>query len=150
MRFSIQSTPIGVTPLREQLLSVSAGGYCSFEGWVRNHHLGKAVLSLEYEAYLPLALRQGETVLQTALERFEIEEVRAVHRIGPLEPGDLAVWIGVTAAHRGSAFEACRFLIDTIKETVPIWKHEFYADGTDVWVDPTECSCAHHHHHHHG
>ena len=145
MHFSLTSEPIESAMLRSGLLSRSAGGYCSFEGWVRNHHLGKDVVRLEYEAYPSLALKQGEAVLAQAMERFAIEGVRAVHRTGSLEPGELAVWIGVSAAHRDAAFAACRYIIDTIKETVPIWKHEFYTDGTEVWVDPTDCSCAHSH-----
>jgi len=145
MRFSLTERTIEPGPLRGALLSHSAGGFCAFEGWVRNHHLGKSVVRLEYEAYGSLASKQGEAVLAEALERFDIEEARAVHRTGSLEPGELAIWIGVSAAHRDAAFAACRFIIDTVKETVPIWKHEFYTDGTDVWVDPTECSCAHVH-----
>ena len=147
MRFSLSTDPIEVEPLREELRSVEVGGFCTFEGWVRNHHLGKGVVSLDYEAYAPLALKQGNAVVEEALAKFEIMDVRTVHRTGSLNPGELAIWIGVTAAHRAAAFEACRFLIDAIKETVPIWKHEFYTDGTEVWVDPTDCSCAHVHPH---
>ena len=145
MPFTITHELIDPFALRRQLASTTAGGFCCFEGWVRNHHLGMDVLSLEYEAYVPLACKQGELVLGMALERYDIEAAVACHRIGKLQPGDLAVWIGVTAAHRDAAFMACRYLIDTIKDTVPIWKHEFYIDGTESWVDPTSCSCAHSH-----
>ena len=141
MRFSLSHEPVEPERLRRELKDVSAGGYCAFEGWVRNHHLGRDVTSLTYEAYEPMALKQGDRVLEEALAKFEIIDARAVHRIGDLRPGDLAIWIGVTAAHRAEAFEACRYLIDTIKDTVPVWKHEFYADGTGEWVDPTACGC---------
>lgn len=127
---------------RRALQNDEAGGYCTFEGWVRNNHLGKEVDHLVYEAYPSLALKQGKQVVRMAAEKFDILNAQAIHRIGKLVPGDLAIWIGVTAAHRSDAFDACRYLIDTIKETVPIWKHEFYSDGTDVWVDPTDCHCA--------
>lgn len=146
MDFSLTSQPIDVASLRKSLRSVDCGGYCSFEGWVRNHHLGKEVRSLEYEAYAVLAVKEGNAVLGEARQRFGIAAASAVHRVGRLVPGDLAVWVGVSAAHRDAAFEACRYIIDTIKERVPVWKHEFYANGTDVWVDPTDCSCAGHQH----
>ena len=142
MRFELTHQPIDIDPHRGQLRNLHAGGYCAFEGWVRELHLGKAVTSLEYEAYPALALKQGNGAMDDALNLFEILDARAVHRTGRLLPGDLAVWIGVTAAHRDAAFEACRHIIDAIKATVPIWKHEFYVDGTDVWVDPTDCHCA--------
>ncbi len=145
MRFQVSNEPVDPASLRSGLLSKTAGGYCSFEGWVRNHHLGRDVIRLEYEAYPSLARKQGESVLAQAFDQYDIENAIAVHRTGSLEPGELAIWIGVSAAHRDAAFEACRYIIDTIKETVPIWKHEFYTDGTEVWVDPTDCSCAHSH-----
>lgn len=145
MVFQLTDKPFACDAGRAALQSLEAGGYCSFEGWVRNNHLGKDVLSLEYEAYEDLAIKQGNAVLRDAATRYEITAVRAIHRIGQLHPGDLAIWIGVSAPHRDAAFLACRYIIDTIKDTVPIWKHEFYADGTDVWVDPTDCSCSHTH-----
>lgn len=133
---------IDVASLRQGLLRPDAGGFCAFEGWVRDHHLGKDVLSLEYEAYEPLALRQGNALLEQACENWGLLGAVAVHRIGHLKPGEIAVWVGVCSAHRREAFAACRRIIDDIKATVPIWKHEFYRDGTDVWVDPTDCHCA--------
>lgn len=144
MDFQLTHDPIETGPLRSALQSVESGGFCTFEGWVRNHHLGKDVVSLDYEAYPELALKQGNAVLEAAGQKFAIHGARAVHRIGRLQPGDLAVWIGVSSPHRDAAFLACRYIIDTIKDTVPVWKHEFYADGSDVWVDPSACSCARH------
>lgn len=146
MKFEITDSIINVENLRSRLQRVDAGGFCSFEGWVRNHHFGKSVLHLEYEAYEPVALKEGNHLIENALNDFDILDARAVHRIGKLMPGELAVWIGVCAAHRAAAFDASRYLIDAIKDTVPVWKHEFYTDGTQVWVDPTECSCSIHEH----
>jgi len=142
MRFLITEEGFDPAVHRRALQNVEAGGYCAFEGWVRITHLGKMVDYLVYESYPSLALKQGEEVVRQAMEKFTILDARAIHRTGRLLPGELAVWIGVTAAHRSDAFEACRYLIDTIKTTVPIWKHEFYSDGTEVWVDPTDCRCA--------
>jgi molybdopterin synthase catalytic subunit len=142
MSFLLTEDAFDPVTYRPALQNVEAGGYCTFEGWVRKTHLGKAVEYLVYESYPSLALKQGEQVVAQAMEAFDILDVRVIHRTGKLVPGDLAVWIGVTAAHRSDAFDACRYLIDTIKATVPIWKHEFYSDGTDVWVDPTDCHCA--------
>lgn len=146
MRFHLDNGVADIGAFRQELLRLDAGGYCSFEGWVRNHHLGKDVLHLEYEAFAPLALKQGELLVEQALSRFDILDARVVHGLGKLMPGELAVWIGVCAVHRASAFEACRFLIDAVKDTVPVWKHEFYADGSSVWVDPTTCTCSAHNH----
>ena len=140
--FFLSEDSIDPIALRKGLPRRDAGGYCSFEGWARDCNLGKEVLELTYEAYVPLALKQGEAVIQEALEGFEILDASACHRTGCLVPGDLAVWIGVCAPHRAASFEACRYLIDRIKETVPIWKFEAYADGTSEWLDPTACGCA--------
>ncbi|MGE9296189.1 MAG: molybdenum cofactor biosynthesis protein MoaE [Puniceicoccales bacterium] len=145
MDFTLTSNSIDPNALRAPLLRVDAGGYCSFEGWVRNHHLGRDVTRLEYEAYGVLAERQGQQVLADAIARYDLLGAAAQHRIGSLLPGDMAVWVGVCAVHRGEAFEACRFIIDEIKATVPVWKHEFYTDGTEEWVDPTACHCDHRH-----
>jgi len=145
MNFCLSNEPLVIAPRREQLLRLDAGGYCSFEGWVRNHHLGREVVRLEYQAYPALAEKQGVAVLADAVQRFDLLGAQAVHRIGRLDPGGLAVWVGVCAVHRSEAFEACRFIIDEIKATVPIWKHEFFADGTEEWVDPSHCHCDHRH-----
>jgi len=143
MTFTLSDKVIDPARLRSELERIDAGGFCSFEGWVRNHHLGRGVERLEYEAYGVLANSQGAKVLQDAMQRYEILEARAEHRIGQLAPGEMAVWVGVCSVHRAAAFEACRFIIDEIKATTPIWKHEFYTDGSDEWVDPTACHCDH-------
>ncbi|UHQ25161.1 molybdenum cofactor biosynthesis protein MoaE [Lysobacter sp. 5GHs7-4] len=113
-----------------------AGAYASFEGWVRDHHGGRSVTGLRYESYALLAEREGETIMAEALQRFAIVEARCVHRVGDLGVGELAVWVGVAAAHRDAAFAACRYIIDETKARVPIWKHERYAEGDAGWLHP--------------
>ena len=137
-RFSLSATPIDVTALRREMVAAAAGAYAGFEGWVRNHHAGRAVLGLRYEAYPRLALAEGERVLDEAMTRFDILDARCVHRTGTLAVGEVAVWIASTAAHRDAAFAATRHIIDAIKAQVPIWKHETYADGDAGWIHPVE------------
>ena len=135
-RFRLSETPFDVAALRAELLDARVGGYASFEGWVRDNHDGRAVTGLRYEAYAALAEQEGERILDEARERFAILDVRCVHRTGDLAIGELAVWVGVAAAHRDAAFAACRFVIDEVKARVPIWKHERYADGDAGWLHP--------------
>ena len=134
--FSISDQPIDIARLRDGLLDYRAGAFASFEGWVRDHNEGRAVLGLHYEAYAALAETQGEGILVEALARFAITDARCVHRVGELALGELAVWVGVAAAHRDAAFAACRWIIDEVKTRVPIWKHERYADGPAGWIHP--------------
>lgn len=143
MLFQLSDSPIEPSKHRSSLLGEHSGGYVAFEGWVRNHHLGKAVTELHYEAYSALALKTGTAILESAVDKFSLNAAVCVHRTGRLLPGDLAVYVGVTAAHRSEAFAACRRIIDEIKADVPIWKYEIYADGTSEWVNPAECHCAH-------
>src|SRR5713226_7596752 len=110
------------------------GALCVFVGVVRDENDGRAVLRLEYEAYEEMALPLMEDISATARHRWPISEIRIVHRLGRLEIGEPSVAVAVTAPHRGAAFEACRYAIDTLKATVPIWKKEFYADGA-VWLE---------------
>ena len=138
--FEIASDPIDPAACRRALAAEAAGAFVAFEGWVRDHNGGRAVTALEYEAYATLATSEGEAILAEAADRFEVEAVHAVHRTGRLAIGDLAVWVGVSAAHRGAAFDACRYVIDEVKARVPIWKRKHYADGTVEWVDPTASS----------
>jgi len=135
-RFRLSDKPVDVASLRAELLDARVGGYASFEGWVRDHHGGRAVTGLRYEAYAALAEQEGERILDEAREKFAILDVRCVHRTGDLAIGELAVWVGVAAAHRDAAFGACRFVIDEVKARVPIWKHERYADGDAGWLHP--------------
>jgi len=111
----ITQEAIDPAALQRSLLNPAAGGYCAFEGWVRNENEGHVVERLEYEAYEPLCISEGEKVLAEAKKKFPYLEARCVHRVGLLEIGDCAVWIGVVSAHRDEAFKACRYIIDEIK-----------------------------------
>jgi molybdopterin synthase catalytic subunit len=135
-RFALATAPLDIAPLRARLLAASAGACATFEGWVRDHHDGRAVLGLHYEAYAALAESEGEGILAEATTRFAIVDAVCVHRTGDLAIGDLAVWVGVSAAHRGPAFDACRWIIDEVKARVPIWKRERYAEGDAAWLHP--------------
>lgn len=138
--FRITSEPIDTAACHGALESSSAGGFVAFEGWVRDHNEGRAVLELEYEAYVALAESEGLRILAEASERFDVVRAGAVHRTGHLAIGELAVWVGVSAAHRDAAFAACRYIIDETKRRVPIWKREHYADGTVEWVNCAGCA----------
>jgi molybdopterin converting factor subunit 1 len=110
------------------------GAVLFFEGVVRNQTRGRRTLYLEYEAYEEMALERMEALANQALQQFEIRDVAIVHRLGRLEIGETSVLIAVLSVHRGAAFDACRWLIDTLKRTVPIWKKEHFEDGI-VWAD---------------
>ena len=140
--FSISETAIDTNVLRAATLTPHAGGFASFEGWVRNHHGGKAVRSLEYSAYQVLAEKEGNRIVEEAKEAYAIDHAYCQHRIGHLSIGDMAVYVAVSAAHRGAAFDACRYIIDEAKTRIPIWKKEYYIDGTTAW--PHCHGCSHH------
>ena len=142
IRFELADARFEVEPLRARLLHDAAGAYASFEGWVRDHNDGRPVLGLRYEAYAALAAAEGQRIVEEAAARFAITGVHCVHRTGELAIGDLAVWVGVGAAHRGAAFDACRFVIDEVKSRVAIWKHERYADGGPQWLHPEPAQVA--------
>lgn len=144
--FSITGTRIDVDRLKEGLADGACGACVTFEGWVRNHHEGRDVLRLEYEAYEAVANKEGAKILDEALERFGVERVVCVHRVGPLEIGEIAVWVGISSGHRGEAFTACRYVIDEVKHRVPIWKKEFYATGDSGWVNCEGCAAVPHQH----
>ena len=135
-RFALAVTPLDPAGLQAALRDDRAGACASFEGWVRNHNEGRAVDGLRYEAYVDLAEREGQAILDEAMRRFDIVGAACEHRIGELAIGDLAVWVGVSAAHRDAAFAACRWIIDEVKARVPIWKHERYAGGDAGWLHP--------------
>ncbi|TQM18035.1 molybdopterin synthase subunit MoaE [Pseudoxanthomonas sp. 3HH-4] len=134
--FRLSEVPLDVPTLRGSLIDARAGGYASFEGWVRDHHAGRAVDGLDYEAYAALAEIEGGRILAEAMTRFDVVASSCVHRVGALAIGDLAVWVGVSAAHRGAAFDACRYIIDEVKQRVPIWKREHYREGDADWLHP--------------
>ncbi len=133
--FRLASSTLDPAALRRSLADERAGACVTFEGWVRNRNEGQPVLSLEYEAYAPLAVSEGEKILAEARARFALLGAACVHRTGHLALGDLAVWVGVTAQHRGAAFEACRYIIDEAKARLPIWKKEHYASGATAWIN---------------
>ena len=135
-RFALSASAIDPVALQARLRDARAGACASFEGWVRDHNDGRAVDGLRYEAYVALAEAEGAAILVEARQRFDLVDAACVHRIGDLAIGDLAVWVGASAAHRGPAFDACRWIIDEVKARVPIWKHERYAGGDAGWLHP--------------
>jgi molybdopterin synthase catalytic subunit len=141
--FQITQTNIEPENLKKLLLEAKAGAYVSFEGWVRNHHQGRQVHSLMYEACESLCAKEAQIIWEETRRRFPILVAQGRHRVGQLAVGDVAVWIGVIAPHRDEAFAACRYLIDTIKHRLPIWKKEFYVDGTSGWVRCESCESPH-------
>ena len=133
-------TPIRVEALLEAVRSDADGGLALFVGVVRDHNAGRRVLFLEYDAYAPMALAEMEKIEAEAVAKFGVSKVAIVHRVGRLEIGEASVAISVASPHRAEALEACRFAIDTLKQTVPIWKKEHFEGGA-VWIE----GCGHGH-----
>jgi molybdopterin synthase catalytic subunit/molybdopterin converting factor small subunit len=131
---AIVREPIDLHTIRKNLEHPEDGSALFFDGIVRNNTRGRRTLYLYYEAYEAMALSEMEKLAQAALEQFKVRDVLLFHRLGRLEIGETSVLIGVASAHRVAAFEACRWLIDTLKKTVPIWKKEYFEDGS-VWAD---------------
>ena len=131
---SMTREPIKTQQIIESLKRGEDGAALVFEGIVRNQTRGRKTLYLDYEAYEEMALQQMEALVAEALGRFQIRDVAIVHRLGRLQIGETSVLIAVASAHRAAAFEACRWLIDTLKRKVPIWKKEYFEDGA-VWAD---------------
>jgi molybdopterin synthase catalytic subunit len=129
----LRETPLDVAEVLASLEDEAAGGLTLFVGRVRDHDGGRGVTALEYSAH-PTALDRLREVCVRIAERHDVHGVAAVHRVGPLEIGDIAVVVATTASHRGQAFDASRALIDTLKTEVPIWKHQRFTDGTQEWV----------------
>ena len=130
---SIVAKPIDILSVLLSVQDPSAGGIDLFVGTTRDHAGGRRVLSLEYEVYEPMALKVISAIAEDAKTRWGICKISVVHRTGKVAIGEASIVIGVSAAHRHEAFEACRFVIDTIKRSAPIWKKEYYADG-ECWV----------------
>lgn len=133
--FYLSEVTINDIELKAQTLDPSSGGFVCFEGWVRNNNQGKDVHKLAYEAYPKLAIKEGNKIIEEAIEKFDIKKALCTHRVGLLEIGDMAVWVGVSAAHRDAAFKACRYILDEVKSRVPIWKNESWTDGESGWVE---------------
>ena len=129
----IRETPLDVTEVLDSLDEAADGGVTLFVGRVRDHDGGRGVDGLDYSAH-PSALARLQDVCAEVAGRHDVHGVSAVHRTGHLDIGDIAVIIGTASAHRGVAFESSRDLIDTLKDQVPIWKHQVFTDGSDEWV----------------
>ena len=132
--FSLLDVAIDESRLRQMLDNDSCGAFVSFEGRVRNHNNATSVDRLTYYGYEELAINQGRQIIKEAKHKFEISHAIAIHRIGALEIGDIAVWIGVVSAHRYPAFDACRWILDAIKADIPVWKQEYYHDDSSKWL----------------
>jgi molybdopterin synthase catalytic subunit len=132
--FSLVREPIDIRSITEKIQKPEDGAVVVFDGVVRNNSRGKRVRFLEYDAYESMALRKLEEIGIRAKSQFEIRDIAIVHRLGHMEIGECSIVIAVASAHRGAAFDACRFAIDTIKQIVPIWKKEFFEDG-EIWVE---------------
>ena len=133
-RVAIVDAEIDADAIVRAVKAASDGAVCVFDGIVRDNTRGRKTLYLDYEAYREMALAQMRKLADEAVARFGVREVAMVHRLGRLQVGETSVLIAVASAHRAAAFEACRWLIDTLKKTVPIWKRETFADGA-VWAD---------------
>ena len=141
-RFSLTDQPIDTISLADSLRDRSAGAEVTFDGRVRDHNEGRKVAALEYQAYPALALATGNRILTEEAARHGIVKALAVHRTGPLEIGESAVWVGVASAHRGAAFDAARAIMERLKYELPVWKKETYTDGSVEWVGPDGKSAA--------
>lgn len=136
--FALTEQPIDAAALRARLQRPEAGALVVFEGWVRNHHQGRPVTRLDYEAFAEMAQSEGAALVAEVEQEFPGVVIVCVHRCGDLAPGDVAVWIGATSAHRDDAFRAGRLVIEEVKRRLPIWKKEYHPGADPVWVNCTE------------
>ncbi len=127
--------PIEVGPLLEGARRADCGAVSLFLGTTRDHHGGRQVTGLFYEAYRPMALEVLGRIEGEAVERFGVAACRIVHRLGEVPPGEASVAVVAAAAHRAAAFDACRWAVDELKHAAPIWKKESYADGSAAWIE---------------
>lgn len=132
--FQLVSEPIDPSTLIRHVRAPEDGAIVTFDGFVRNQSHNRRTLYLDYEAYEPMALAKMREIAAQLYEKYRIHRLAIVHRLGRLEIGETSVFIAVSAPHRAAAFDACRFAIDTLKRTVPIWKKEYFEDGA-VWAD---------------
>ena len=129
----LRDTPLSVDEVRAAVADPGAGGIALFAGTVRDHDRGRQVTRLSYTAH-PSAAAELRIVAEKVAADFDVRALAAVHRVGELDVGDLAVVVAVACSHRAEAFQACRTLIDNLKHSVPIWKHQQFSDGTSEWV----------------
>jgi molybdopterin synthase catalytic subunit len=134
MRVEILDHVLPAAEVIDQIKAGADGAVCVFDGIVRNNTRGRETLYLDYEAYREMALAQMNALAAEAVTKFGVRDVALLHRLGRLQVGETSVLIVVASAHRGAAFDACRWLIDTLKKQVPIWKKETFVDGV-VWAD---------------
>ena len=146
MKFAVSDSPIDVAAARKAVTDSHCGALVVFEGWIRDHNEGQEVERLEYEVYRPVAVKEGAKIIDEALTRFAVSHAMCIHREGLLELGDCAVIVCVSSAHRGAAFDACRYIIDQTKTRLPIWKKEHYITGVSEWVNCEQCAAAGHSH----
>lgn len=132
----LHAAPLDADALARGVTGPADGASVTFVGRVRNHHGGRGVLRLEYSAYAPMADACCAAIVAEAETRWPVR-IGLAHRLGALAIGDAAVVVVAAGGHRGEAFEACRWVIEAVKERVPIWKREYYDDGSEAWVDPT-------------
>ncbi|WP_223788931.1 molybdenum cofactor biosynthesis protein MoaE [Marinicella meishanensis] len=138
--FTLSEQPIDAQALKAQVKNPRSGGFVNFEGWVRNHNKTAqdetaAVTELHYEAHEKLAQQVGQQIIDQAMQQFDINAAVCCHRVGQLQIGDMAIWVGVSADHRQAAFAACEFILNQTKAQVPIWKKEHYKNGDSGWVE---------------
>jgi molybdopterin synthase catalytic subunit len=133
-RIALTREVIHCSEVAREIRADEDGAIVTFDGCVRNHSHGRRTLHLEYEAYEAMALQKMREIAEYVHQHYSMDCVAMIHRLGRLEIGETSVFIAVSSAHRAAAFDACRYAIDTLKKTVPIWKKEFFADGA-VWAD---------------
>lgn len=131
----IVKSKIHADVLLSNLSNLTCGAVVTFDGRVRNHNDGKEITNLYYECYYPMALKVMNEIKEETHKKWDVKNIIAIHRIGNVPIGEIAVWIGVSSVHRKEAFNACEFMINEIKHKVPIWKKETYIDGVSNWVD---------------
>ncbi len=130
----VRHTPLSIDEVHDAVMHPAAGGIALFTGVVRDHDNGRDVTALSYSAH-PTAADEVRNVAERIAAKFDVHAIAAVHRVGDLVIGDLAVVVAVSSVHRATAFDACHALIDELKATVPIWKHQRFAAGTSEWVN---------------
>ena len=134
MNHQVIETPIDEKELLERVSAPGAGAISTFHGVVRDNSLGRKVRYLFYEAYPPMAIREMEKIEQEVREKWTVEKIAMTHRVGRLEVGEASVIIAVSSPHRREAIEACHYAIDRLKQTVPVWKKEYW-EGGEVWIE---------------
>jgi molybdopterin synthase catalytic subunit len=135
LRAAVTEDPISLSEHEELVATETAGAVVGFAGVVRNHDAARSVLRLEYSAHPSAAQTLFEAVAAVAAEAVGVRAIAVSHRIGPLAIGEAALVVAVSADHRAAAFETCARVVDAVKERLPVWKHQYFGDGTDEWVN---------------